>query len=89
MLAAKTTCKDRWRQILTEAERIELKHLVTLEPGITENQTDEMKASRVQLISPQALHNSFSIQQQKWLIDIRGFLFTLQSKQSSMNLTLI
>ena len=36
MLGAKSTCKDRWSQILPEAERIPLKHLVTLEPGISE-----------------------------------------------------
>ncbi|MEQ8165794.1 MAG: type II restriction endonuclease, partial [Alphaproteobacteria bacterium] len=35
MLAAKSTCKDRWPQILPEAERIPVKHLVTLEPGIS------------------------------------------------------
>src|SRR4029079_2208719 len=31
MLAAKTTCKDRWRQVLDEAKRIRSKHLLTLE----------------------------------------------------------
>jgi len=36
MLAAKTTCKDRWRQIRNEAKRIPVKHLLTLEPGISE-----------------------------------------------------
>lgn len=82
MLAAKTSCKDRWRQILTEAKRVDQKHLVTLEPGISESQTDEMKASHVQLISPQSIHGSFSIQQQEWLINVKDFLFTLQDKQS-------
>jgi hypothetical protein len=89
MLAAKTSCKDRWRQILTEAKRVDQKHLVTLEPGISESQTDEMKANRVQLVSPQSLHDSFSIQQQKWLINVRGFVFALHRKQSNLNLTLI
>ncbi|WP_419627422.1 type II restriction endonuclease, partial [Thiolapillus sp.] len=31
MLGAKSTCKDRWRQVLSEAERIPDKHLLTLE----------------------------------------------------------
>src|SRR5690606_34226989 len=39
MLASKSTCKDRWRQILNEAARIPDKHLLTLEPSISENQT--------------------------------------------------
>ena len=35
MLASKTTCKDRWRQILNEADRIKIKHLFTLQQGIS------------------------------------------------------
>ena len=35
MLGAKSTLKDRWRQVLSEAARIEDKHLLTLEPGIS------------------------------------------------------
>jgi len=35
MLGVKTTCKDRWRQVLAEANRISEKHLLTLEPAIS------------------------------------------------------
>ena len=38
MLAVKTTCKDRWRQVLREADRIRTKHLLTLQEGISPNQ---------------------------------------------------
>ncbi len=51
MLAAKTTCKDRWRQILTEATRIPEKHLFTLELAISANQLEEMRAHAVQLVT--------------------------------------
>ena len=53
-LAAKTTCKDRWRQILNEADRLKgrTKYLCTLQPGISSQQIDEMQAERVQLIVP-------------------------------------
>src|SRR5580658_9084304 len=50
LLAAKTTAKDRWRQVTKEADRIELKHLLTLEPAISTKQTDQMRASGVQLV---------------------------------------
>ena len=43
MLAAKTSCKDRWRQVLAEADRIRTKHLLTLEPAISKIQTAEMR----------------------------------------------
>lgn len=73
MLAAKSTCKDRWRQILNEAARIPRKHLLTLEPSISSNQTDEMAAEQVQLVIPTPLFPTYSDAQQRWLINVRGF----------------
>ncbi|WP_275039601.1 type II restriction endonuclease, partial [Vibrio vulnificus] len=35
MLAVKTTCKDRWRQVLNEANRIDNIHLFTLQEGVS------------------------------------------------------
>ena len=77
MLGVKSTCKDRWRQVLSEAQRIKSKHLMTLEPGISEHQTDEMRASMVQLVIPRGLHGTFSQEQRAWLIDLRGFFALL------------
>ena len=57
MLGVKTTCKDRWRQVLSEAKRIKEKHLFTLEPAISTNQTSEMNAHHVRLVLPAGLHN--------------------------------
>lgn len=53
-LAAKTTCKDRWRQILNEADRLrdENKYLCTMQQGISAAQMDEMQAERVILVVP-------------------------------------
>lgn len=55
MLAVKTTCKDRWRQILNEADRVKRKHLLTLQEGVSENQFKEMKQADVQLVVPAPL----------------------------------
>lgn len=74
MLAVKTSCKDRWRQVLAEADRIEIKHLLTLEPGISSAQTDEMRKERLQLVLPRGLHNSYRPQQQRELLDVSDFL---------------
>lgn len=52
MLGVKTSCKDRWRQILNEAARIPTKHLLTLDPAITSDQIEEMQRSRVELVRP-------------------------------------
>ncbi len=53
-LAAKTTCKDRWRQILNEADRLrdETKYLCTLQQGISASQLNEMEEEKVKLVVP-------------------------------------
>lgn len=55
-LAAKTTCKDRWRQILNEADRLrdENKYLCTMQQGISSAQMDEMQAEKVVLVVPRS-----------------------------------
>jgi len=53
-LAAKTTCKDRWRQVINEADRLRdrPKFLCTLQQGISPAQMDEMQSENVVLVVP-------------------------------------
>lgn len=81
MLASKTTCKDRWRQILNEAARIQLKHLITLEPSISENQTSEMRREGVQLVVPRALHGTYGQRQRSWLWGVADFVNLVRDRQ--------
>ena len=74
MLGAKSSCKERWRQVLAEADKIPEKHLLTLEPGISESQTDQMSASMLQLVVPQAIQGSYSVKQQAWLWSVDRFI---------------
>lgn len=83
MLGVKSTCKDRWRQVLAEADRIDGKHLLTLETAISMNQTDEMAAKRLQLILPRGLHKTYTPTQQKWLIDVEAFISMVRHRQNS------
>ena len=80
MLAIKTSCKDRWRQVLAEADRIERKHLLTLEPGISSTQTDEMKRAKLQLVIPLSLHSSFHPAQLSEILSVSEFLNLVRSK---------
>ena len=82
MLGVKTTCKDRWRQILAEADRIEEKHLFTLQSGISQNQTDEMGAHKVQLVIPRQIHSSFSVGQQCQLMTLDDFVGLVRERQT-------
>jgi len=83
MLGVKTSCKDRWRQVLREAKRISDKHLATLEPAISENQTNEMIECRLQLVVPLSLHETYSERQRDWLWSIVQFIeFRKQAERS-------
>jgi len=82
MLGVKSTCKDRWRQVLSEADRIEKKHLFTLEAAISENQTDEMISRHLQLVVPESIiKTTYSIRQQAWLMNVRSFLDLAADRQ--------
>ncbi len=83
MLGVKSTCKDRWRQVLAEADRIDDKHLLTLETAISTNQTDEMAAKRLQLILPRSLHQTYTPPQQAWLMDVEAFIGLALQRQNS------
>lgn len=74
LLGAKTTCKDRWRQVLSEGERLERKYLATMEAGISEAQTDEMRSKRLQLVVPAEVHDTFTANQKDWLYSIADFI---------------
>lgn len=78
MLAVKTTCKDRWRQILREANRIEIKHLLTLQEGVSENQFKEMKEAKVQLVVPRSLVKFYPIRIQSELQTVESFIADLR-----------
>ena len=81
MLGVKSTCKDRWRQVLSEADRIKEKHVLTLEAAISTKQTNEMKNRNVRLVVPQKLHFSYSEEQQKWLFDLKTFIGMVNDRQ--------
>ena len=55
MLGVKTTVRDRWRQVVTEADRIGRKHLLTVQEGVSVNQFEEMRVAGIQLVVPQPL----------------------------------
>ncbi|MBP2267040.1 hypothetical protein J3A64_002504 [Pseudarthrobacter sp. PvP004] len=82
MLGSKTTLKDRWRQVLNEADRIPNKHLLTLQPAVSEDQTAEMRAERLQLVVPRELHSQgFSPAQQYWLMGLDDFLIEVKTRE--------
>lgn len=74
MLAVKTTCKDRWRQILNEADRIPQKHLLTLQEGVSKTQFREMTDAGVRLVVPAPLISSYPDDVQPHLQTLESFI---------------
>ena len=80
MLGAKSTCKDRWRQVLAEAAKIPRKHLLTLEPGISEPQTTQMANSNLQLVVPRSIQDSYTVGQRSWLWSLGEFIRDIEAR---------
>ena len=75
-LAAKTTCKDRWRQVLNEADRLKgkPKYLCTLQQGISGAQMDEMQAENVILVVPKPYIKTYPIDRQDRIWTLSRFV---------------
>lgn len=81
MLGAKTTIKERWRQVLDEADRITDKHLVTLEPAVSEDYTRAMVKDRISLVVPKPLFETYTPLQQGWLMNVADFCELVEKRQ--------
>lgn len=76
VLAAKTTCKDRWRQIITEADRMRGRthFLMTLQQGNTPHQLKEMRAANVRLVVPKPYIKAYPTEFQEEIWTLRKFI---------------
>lgn len=75
-LAAKTTCKDRWRQVINEADRLrgKKKFLCTLQQGISAAQMDEMEAEQVVLVVPKPYIQTYPKDRQERIWTVAKFV---------------
>jgi hypothetical protein len=80
IVGLKTSCKDRWRQVLNEGKRVSVKHLLTLQSSISSNQLQEMRDAKVQLIIPQELRRKYSKEEQKTILSISDFVKAVRAK---------
>lgn len=74
MLGVKTTVRDRWRQVVTEADRIDRKHLLTVQEGVSENQFKEMQGKGIQLVVPRPLIARYPRRIQPSLQTVESFI---------------
>ena len=81
MLATKTTCRDRWRQVRNEADRIGVKHLLTLQEGVTAQQYGEMVQSGVRLVVPRPIHQRYPATVRAQLLTVADFLTAVRERR--------
>ncbi|SFU94059.1 type II restriction endonuclease [Xenorhabdus koppenhoeferi] len=81
LLGAKTTCKDRWRQVLAEGDRVARKHLITMQPGISEQQLAEMKSKSLQLVVPESVKSLYPISYTNDLQNVMEFITEIKEIQ--------
>ena len=83
MLAAKTTCKDRWRQVLHEAARIERKHLCTLEPAISTAQLEEMAGDLLTLVAPATIVPTYVVPPGYEVLSLADFIQFVRERDAA------
>lgn len=80
VIGVKTTCKDRWRQVLNEGRRIRTKHILTMQPGISAAQLAEMHEAGVTLVVPQRLHRDYPPDHEIELLNITTFIEQVRAR---------
>jgi type II restriction enzyme len=80
IIGVKTTCKDRWRQVLNEGELVKNKHILTTQKGISSNQLNEMHKAKVTLIVPKQLHKEYPKERNITLLTVEEFVSTIRTR---------
>jgi hypothetical protein len=80
IVGVKTTCKDRWRQVLNEGKRVPDKYIITIQPGISAPQLEEMRESRVTLVVPEKLHDQYPPEKPMELLTLAAFVETVRGR---------
>jgi len=78
----KTTCKDRWRQIINEANRIPNKHLFTLQQGISAGQLDEMETEQITLVVPAPYIKTYPQEKRNSIWTLHKFIAFVKERAS-------
>lgn len=85
MLAAKTTCKERWTQVLHEAPRIPKKHLATISPAIPPDQLARMRDANLTLVIPKPRHSGLPAGGAAHVITLQDFIHLVRGRQAKFS----
>ena len=68
--------------MLAEASKIQTKHLLTLEGGISEPQTNQIRESDLQLVVPRPIQDTYTSEQRRWLWTVSDFIREVNRRSS-------
>lgn len=74
VVGVKTTCKDRWRQVVREGRRVPTKHIITMQQGISSAQLEEMREAKVELVVPRPFHGKYPPETRRQLLTLESFI---------------
>ena len=74
MLAIKTTFRDRWRQVTEECADLPVRHLLTLQEGVSEAQFKLITEAGIRLVVPEKLIAKYASSIQPHLLNLEAFM---------------
>ena len=74
ILAAKSTLRERWRQVLREADKVPVKHLFTLDAGLSERQVRAILAEGLVIVTPRSLARHYPAAVRQALMTLQQFV---------------
>lgn len=80
-LGAKTSVKERWRQLADEAKRLQTKHLITLDRYLTTSTLHDMLLARVVPVMPAAIQYEHYAGRYPEVLTVEEFMRVVRSKQ--------
>ena len=75
VVGAKTTSRERWRQLLDEGRRVPRKYFMTLQPNMSNKQYTAIVDANVRLVVPNSLHGGYPANTSAdGLLSVDGFI---------------
>ena len=75
VIGAKTTSRERWRQLLDEGRRVPRKYFMTLQPNMSNRQYTAIVGANVRLVVPNSLHRGYPADTSAdGLLSVDGFI---------------
>lgn len=80
MLAAKSTLRERWKDVLSQAARIRPRHVCTIDATLSRNLLSEMMKHDLAVVLPTSLHTRYSADAER-LLSVERFIDLVAQRQ--------